>query len=48
VWLEVGDLEKEEVGCALHSGKRRMGVSFSDHRPSSFFTSHHMDNQTGM
>ncbi|MED4731992.1 hypothetical protein P9597_28445 [Aneurinibacillus migulanus] len=38
--MEGGDSEKEEVGCALRSGRRKANVSFSDrslHR-SSFFS----------
>ncbi|KIV55897.1 hypothetical protein AM501_26705 [Aneurinibacillus migulanus] len=28
--MEVGDSEKEEVGCALRSSRRKASVSFSD------------------
>ncbi|KIV56144.1 hypothetical protein [Aneurinibacillus migulanus] len=35
--MEVGDSEKEEIGCALRSSRRKASVSFSD-RPS-FFSS---------
>ncbi|MED4732360.1 hypothetical protein P9597_30520 [Aneurinibacillus migulanus] len=37
--MEVGNSEKEDVGCALRSSRRKANVFFSDrHRPS-FFSS---------
>ncbi|MED3421084.1 hypothetical protein P4420_30700, partial [Bacillus thuringiensis] len=38
-WLEGGDSEKEEVGCALRSGRRKAACLFPTapaHRPSFF------------
>ncbi|MED0893468.1 hypothetical protein [Aneurinibacillus migulanus] len=37
--MEGGDSEKEEVGCTLHSSRRKANVSFSDRSRPSFFSS---------